>query len=244
MIKCKRCNGAGKITRFSHIENGKCFNCNGTGNIPGGVADEEKTMQSFFEFPFSLQPNPGRADFQPASQRPGGTVAFDTVMLEVDEKLALCRNVIVSVRVGQELVLECPITHFEDGKIKLARPWTVLPHQDVFVRLSWEVGDDWHRLNENYGPLQGKVVLPYWTVEAHAGTDGPYAVAEKLHKEIRALRKENEVLCKQLDRPGALLLLDEISALRAERPRTGLADVPEYHPGVAVRCQNDEDGGY
>lgn len=31
MAKCSQCEGTGIINKFSHIEEGKCFKCNGTG---------------------------------------------------------------------------------------------------------------------------------------------------------------------------------------------------------------------
>jgi len=156
-------------------------------------------MHSFFDFPFSLQPNPGRANYRCACQHPYGIIAFKSVHLVADKKLALCRNVIVSMRVGQSLVLESPTSFFNDGAFKLVSPVTVLLHQDIFISLLWEVGDDWYRLNQRNDPLCGKVVLPFWTVQRNR-------------------------------------------MLRAERPRTGLADVPAYQPGRVVYCQGNEDG--
>jgi len=203
-----------------------------------------------FDFPFVLQPNPSRADFNTAGQRSDVPVAFDDVLLEVDERLALCRNVVVSVRVGQQMVFQGAMNLFQNNEVELICPVTVLSYQEVFVRVSWEVGDDWHRLDENYDPCQGKVVLPFRTVENLPNNE------VKLREENRRLKKQlNSVLRSRTTSTLDNLiysnrelmieaLRNEIKILRAERPSTGLADVPEYRRGRLVRCQNDEDGGY
>ena len=35
MVTCTKCDGKGKIARFSHFNGGKCYNCNGTGKVEG-----------------------------------------------------------------------------------------------------------------------------------------------------------------------------------------------------------------
>jgi DnaJ-class molecular chaperone len=30
---CKRCGGTGKLKQYTHVKNGKCFECNGKGSI-------------------------------------------------------------------------------------------------------------------------------------------------------------------------------------------------------------------
>ncbi|WP_339193969.1 hypothetical protein MKY95_19380 [Paenibacillus sp. FSL P4-0176] len=42
--KCVFCNGKGVIPHFHHIENGKCFRCNGTGKMIS-IAQEKETHQ-------------------------------------------------------------------------------------------------------------------------------------------------------------------------------------------------------
>jgi len=48
-MKCSKCNGTGKISGFSHISNGVCFDCMGSGILPGAKKHTVKYARSYVQ---------------------------------------------------------------------------------------------------------------------------------------------------------------------------------------------------
>ena len=43
-MNCPKCNGTGHIAAFSHIKNGQCFKCEGTGKVKGTCNTRQLTQ--------------------------------------------------------------------------------------------------------------------------------------------------------------------------------------------------------
>lgn len=60
-VKCPKCSGergqSGRIRRYKHVDNGKCFLCNGKGEIARELAIEEHTKWLRIYFKESEYPN-------------------------------------------------------------------------------------------------------------------------------------------------------------------------------------------